>query len=134
MKFAYLKQLGPRPNAPWISRPMLPVRLFNGDNHLDILALVDSGADYSLFNIEIAAALGIDLSSAEPHKTLGIGGEPIETVYVPIELEVKGAGERLTVEAGFINSKGVPALLGQHDFFQSYKVTFERAKERFELK
>ncbi len=80
MKFMYLKRSDPPdPNAPWISRPILPVRLFNGGNHLDFLALVDSGADYSLFNVEIATALGIDLSSARSFKTFGIGGNAIET-------------------------------------------------------
>ena len=135
MKFPYLKRSDPRdPSVPWISRPILPVRLFNRDKYLDFLALVDSGADYSLFNVQIAEALGIDLSDAESHSTFGIGGEGIKTVYRPIEMEVKGAGERLTIQAGFIDSKGVSALLGQYDFFDRYKVTFERAKERLELK
>ncbi len=45
-----------------------------------------------------------------------------------------GARERMTIDVGFTDSPGVMALLGQQDFFEHYQITFERYKERLELK
>jgi hypothetical protein len=60
MKFDYLKQPNFNdPQKPWISRPMIPVRLFHQGKHVDVYALVDSGADTSLFHASLATTLGI---------------------------------------------------------------------------
>jgi len=41
--------------------------------------------------------------------------------------------EMIKIEAGFTDSPGVHAILGQADFFQHFKITFERYKERMEI-
>ncbi|MBI5400829.1 MAG: hypothetical protein HZB12_01805 [Candidatus Yonathbacteria bacterium] len=42
-------------------RPVIPVKLRNGDNEIGYEVLVDSGADMCLFDAEIGEAIGIDI-------------------------------------------------------------------------
>ncbi|MGH7909323.1 MAG: hypothetical protein ACRENW_05680, partial [Thermodesulfobacteriota bacterium] len=66
MKFPYIKVPTPDLLRPWKSLPLIPIRVFieTRASFLDILALLDSGADKSAFNLEIAKVLKID----EKHK------------------------------------------------------------------
>jgi hypothetical protein len=49
-------------------------------------------------------------------------------------MQLVGTNESLKVAVGFTESAGVGALLGQADFFQAHKVTFERYKQRMEIR
>ncbi|MEK7181087.1 MAG: retropepsin-like aspartic protease [Patescibacteria group bacterium] len=135
MKFDYLKQPNfNNPNQPWVSRPFVPVRLFNGGKKIDIYALVDSGADASLFHSSLAKELGIDLVAGRKQTFFGISSGPGIEVYIhPIRLQVVGASETFEIEAGFTESQGVGAILGQSGFFDRYHIKFERDKERIEI-
>ena len=135
MTFPYLKVPNlSDPNAPWTSRPIIPVRLLRGEVHQDVYALVDSGADKTLFDASLADLLGLDLDAAKRERFVGISGTPIEVAVATIEVQVRGSDDRFELEAGFTTAQGVSALLGQAGFFERHKVTFERAKERLTLK
>lgn len=82
MKFPYLKQPNLlNPQAPWIARPILPVRLSYKNNFLNIAALIDSGADFCLFNAEIGKRLGIPIKEGRLLNFFGITRIPVE-VYL----------------------------------------------------
>lgn len=134
MKFDYLKQPNfLNPAKPWISRPLIPIRLTHQDKHLDVYALVDSGADVSVFHSSIAKELGIDIQSGRKEKFFGIAGEGVDVYFHKIKLQIIGAPEVIEIEAGFTDSKGVAAILGQAGFFENYHIKFERDKERVEI-
>lgn len=135
MKFDYLKQPNfQEPNKKWVSRPMLPVHLFNGAQRVNALALVDSGADSSLFNASLAELLGIELERGKHQEFIGIAEARIDVYFHPINLQVAGDARLIEMNVGFTRSNSVGALLGQSDFFEEYQVIFERYKEKFELK
>ncbi|OHA73000.1 MAG: hypothetical protein A3A27_00785 [Candidatus Wildermuthbacteria bacterium RIFCSPLOWO2_01_FULL_47_18] len=135
MKFDYLKQPNFRdPNKPWISRPVIPVALHYKDKRVKVFALVDSGADISLFHASLGQALGIDVTGGRKMTFFGISeGAGVEVYMHTIDLEVVGDSTSFEMEVGFTDSKGVGAILGQAGFFDHFHIKFERDKERVEL-
>lgn len=113
--------------------PLLQVTLKHGRKQVRLDCLVDSGAADSLFSRDIADALGIDLGNAKPQDYYGIGDIAFRGYISPVQMQVQGFSEWLTVEAGFIDENEIP-LLGQSGFFESFEVTFRAYQNRFELK
>lgn len=101
---------------------MLWVRLRHGlATTPPVLALVDSGADVSAFQIGVARRLGIDLASCRPTAVRGVGGA--QTAYactVEIELE----GRRFSADVRFVPM--AIALLGRRDVFMQFRFAFDQ--------
>ena len=113
------------PRKRWIKRPMLQVTLLNGTKRKQVVCLVDSGADECLFHASIGRSLGIDVGSGR-HKIFdGIAGS-IQAHIHPIEIQIQDFDERVIIEAGFTESDGVDAILGQARFFENFRICFER--------
>src|SRR6266446_8522741 len=111
---------------------MLQLTLFNGVNRQQVVCLVDSGADECLFHASIGRSLGIDLESGT-HKVFdGIAGS-IEAYIHPVEIQIQGFPEPVRIAAGFTESDGVHAILGQAGFFENFKICFERYRWRIEI-
>ena len=47
------------PHAAYYHRPLIPVTLSTGPKSARLLALIDSGADNTIFNMQVAAMLGL---------------------------------------------------------------------------
>jgi len=133
MRFDYAKIPTPHPQHPWFIRPLLPIHITSDNNRTNIVALLDSGADHSLFNIEIGWELGLKLNRGRAESFTGIAGEEIIAFFHPVTIQVAGMRETIKIEVGFTDSPSVHAILGQADFFQHYAVKFERYKERMEI-
>lgn len=112
-----------------IARPMLRVRVHNPPRPTDaFLALVDSGADVTMFNVDVAADVGIDLAARRAAGAVGIGGTA--RVYVcSVELEVEGL--RFPADVHF-NADLPPtvALLGRRDVFARFRFGFDQRGPR----
>jgi len=74
MKFKYSVFIPHIPTKKWTKRPMVQIEVFNKKASRRFNALIDLGADCSLFNIEVAKLLGLDLSKAGIHPFVGISG------------------------------------------------------------
>ena len=113
MRFPYLKQpYSLNPSAPWVSRPFIPVTLSSSDRQVTVYALVDSGADITLFHSSLAKGLGIDLEAGRQSRAYGISGRDIDVYFHRVKLQVAGMTESIELEAGFTDSPRVAALLG----------------------
>lgn len=135
MKFKYVKHPNfAHPTEKWISRPQIPVRLSHNSKQIRVYALVDSGADKSLFHSSIARELGISLKDAQKEEFFGIAADAKVTAYIhKVKVQVEGAGDSINIDVGFTDSEGVGAILGQSGFFDHYNIRFERSKEQIEL-
>ena len=111
---------------------MLQVALFNGTKRQQIVCLVDSGADQCLFHASIARSLGIDVESGR-HKEFDGIADSIEAYMHPIEIQIQDFAERVKVVAGFTESDGVHAILGQAGFFENFRICFERYRWKIEV-
>ena len=105
---------------------MVEITLWHRDQHVRLVALVDSGADVSLFNVDYALKLGLDPADAQRTRAVGAGGAAVDCMsWSGLELEFEQ--DRIAFAGRFID---LPAsaprmnLLGRRDFFQRYMVQF----------
>lgn len=111
-----------------IERPLIDIELMLPNNKLHrTKALVDSGADSCVFDIEIAQNLGVDLSNYRVSKAIAAGGNTFKSIDVP--LFIKFQDKEIKVRASccsFRDDKG--QLIGMNllgrDFFKYFKITF----------
>ncbi len=130
---AYTRQEPYRAVGTPIRRPGVWVELSVGSVRTPpIFAIVDSGADGSMFHTDVAVAmLGIDPLSLPPLISGGTGGKT--TVYqCPLTIHYWKRDIRTVVT---FNPKIDPtiALLGREDFFQQFHLGFDQRGSRLLL-
>ena len=128
MKFKYKKY------GPDILRPVIPIEITYQNRSVRYEVLVDSGADFCIFNSQIGGLLGIDIWSGEKREVGGITGV-IEPYYVhPVTIKV--GGWPFTINAGFLPSIAQIGygVVGQKGFFDIFTVKFDLLKAEIELK
>jgi len=113
--------------------PVVNVELFNKNKSINQLALIDSGANVSLINSEIALFLGIDLSHCQKKSISGIVGGSMEGYLCNILLKVDQFDEKIEIPVLFVENLNFTMLLGQNGFFDHFKVGFNRKDQRFSL-
>lgn len=114
-------------------KPIVEVRLWHGANTVRLPALVDSGADLTLLDVQYAYAVGLDRSDAEEQDAMTAGGTALVTLRWPkAPLELQFERDRFAFAGAFAEFPD-PAdgmnLLGRGDFFQRYTVQFWDAAE-----
>jgi len=133
MKYRYLTQMNGDPNRPHFRRSVVDVDLIGPTKTVKVIAIVDSGADNCLFNVEYAKTIGIDLEKCEKTRTIGVEGEGKEIFLTDIEIQQVESLDKVKVPVGFIDSKSVIGLLGQSGFFDLHRIKFERDHNTFEI-
>ncbi|MBI3273619.1 MAG: hypothetical protein HYZ69_00590 [Candidatus Colwellbacteria bacterium] len=131
MKYDYTTYL-PGDNGTFIRRPMVEVEIVGPKGKHKELTLVDSGADRSLFNKEIASIIGIDLSHAAQRNVMGISGI-IKVYTAEVTLRLPHFEHAIKISTDFTDSPYVGALLGQEGFFDFHRIKFERDHNVFEI-
>ena len=130
MKYHYLTSLSA--NGQHFYRPIVDVEIFGIKDSLQTIALLDSGADNCLFNLEFAKEIGIDLNKCKKTQTMGVEGGKIDVYITEIDIQVQHLN-KIKIEVGFIDSKSVNGLLGQIGFFDLNRIKFERDHKIFEI-
>lgn len=138
MKFKYFKFPLPRRSEFFghsILKPIIPIEISYRDKHIKYAALIDSGADFCIFDGVVGEYLGINVQNGHREVFGGIqdiGGS--EAFFHEIFISV--GGSKFKVKAGFSYdiAKHGYAVLGQKGFFDIFVVKFSLAKEEVELK
>ncbi len=112
---------------------MITVTLHGPKESVNVLALLDSGADKCLFSSQIAEEIGLNLEEGEEETFSGIEGGQVKSYLHEIEMQILGDGNKLRVTAGFTDAPGVNAILGQEDFFDAFRIKFERDCDMIEI-
>ena len=138
MKFKYLKfPLSHRSEffGSHILKPIIPIGIASKDGSFDYNALIDSGADFSIFDSQIAQVLGLDLESGIPVSFGGVQDAGIAKAYLH-EITLIVGGNKYKTLVGFSDdiAKHGFAILGQKGFFDMFSITFDLAREDIELK
>jgi hypothetical protein len=93
-----------------------------------IRGIVDTGADRSLFPVEWAGPLGIDLT-ADCEEMVGMGtGGKVEQYHYTAGIHGLVFGHRVPLDAIF-NAHLPVVLLGREDFMQYFKVSFDQRQK-----
>lgn len=128
MKFKY-KSYG-----QGILRPVIPIEIQYQNRTVPYEVLVDSGADFCIFNAQVGDLLGINIYEGEKQMVGGITGV-LEPYYIH-EIILKIGGWPHKIKVGFL--PGIALLgygvVGQQGFFDIFKVNFDLLKEEIELK
>jgi hypothetical protein len=129
--YEYSAQTGGQP------RPLAEIRLRRGDRNVRVVGFVDSGADFSVFDITIADTLGLDRSDAQLVENVGPGASSVPTYRWPdARLEIQFEGERFPFTGSFVPfPPGAEPLnlLGRRDFFRRFIVQFWDAAEMMNI-
>ena len=121
------------PQEPF-QRPYLIVRLVNGNKHKDVISLVDSGADVSLFHSNIRRMLAIDVQHGHQLIFLGVSGVRELAYLHRLDMAVRGLSP-VSLEVGFANSMAAgTGLLGQRGFFEHFQIEFQLRQKFFEIR
>lgn len=115
--------------------PALSIRLFNKDDQnlfQPIKALIDSGAGFSIFPVEIARLLGLTLEDDRIEELQGINGVKFKGYLQDFILEV--GGWKFNSFGFFTQANIVVPVLGRDGFFSLFEVRLNLSKESIELK
>jgi hypothetical protein len=119
------------------THPLAEVVLWHGAQRIRLLALVDSGADWSLLDASYADALGLARADAKEVKAGGASGAEVKCLTWPKSpLELQFESHRFKFEGAFADfSPDMDGgnLLGRADFFKMFVVQFWNEAEMFSV-
>ncbi len=120
----------------YVYTPSIPVTFVNGDEAIDVVALIDSGADHCIISRGLAELLGLDLSGPV-EETRGIGGS-VEAVPTYMNVIVKNSHERYQIRVPVYvlmrEDADIPPILGRVGFFDEFEIRFKQRQLKIILK
>ena len=127
MKFKYrrINLKDPFSKKRYILRPIIPVSLQFKDKSIYYEALIDTGADFCIFPVELAKTLGINLN---PNKIIyfsGISGQPLKGFITEVILRI---GE-INISTKIVFAESNIRVLGQRGFFDNVDVNLSHSKQ-----
>ena len=111
--------------------PLIKLSLIHKDSKLTIGALVDSGANISIFGADVAESLGINIESGKEVYLSGVGGR-----ILGYEHTIKFEIDQLVFAAKVIFSREFLVsfnLIGRRDVFEKFVICFNEKKKQVEL-
>ncbi|MEK7087201.1 MAG: retropepsin-like aspartic protease [Patescibacteria group bacterium] len=102
--------------------PIIQIKLKNRSNEINVVALIDSGASFSVFRSEIAQELGVVLEKGKKIYLTGIGGRILGYLHqLPITVGNKTFRCKIVFSPEFNVSFN---LLGRNNFFLPFIISF----------
>lgn len=117
-----------------IHRPIAQVHFKHKSENIwrRITMIVDTGADYTLLPKFLANVLGIDMvKNCRVLTTEGVGGKS-KVYLVKDKVRVKIGEFTRKIPVGFLATDYIPPLLGRQEFFETFRVIFEKFQVQFE--
>lgn len=112
--------------------PLVPLRVRGQRETLDVLALVDSGAEHNVFGLDVAKRLRISVEDGVPVTIVGIGGAPTPGRLVRVKLRL--GRHQWAAPAIFSAAANGHTILGQAGFFAFFTVTFRYREREMEIR
>jgi hypothetical protein len=112
--------------------PLLPVTIHGQDTSVDVLALVDSGSEYTVLGLDLVDRLEISLTQSKPAILVGLGEHEEPGEMVPVNFQV--GKYRWTGPAVFSAAASRRAILGQTGFFAFFAVAFRYWKREMDIR
>lgn len=114
-----------------IRRPIIDIVIRSENNFAIYPMLIDSGADYCIFNIELAQALGIKLTKKKANFK-GVGKDKIKGFWGKVEIKIGNIPYETKAIFAEINDFG-HGILGQQGFFDRFDVKLSYQKQVIEI-
>ncbi len=117
VRFPYLK------DAHGHYAPIVYLQVWTGNRWLYLQAYVDSGASWSVFHVDVAQLLNVDLRKAK-RRYLALGNGSVIPIYLH-RVRVRFAGEEFMIPAGFSDALRVGFnLMGRAGVFDRFQMAF----------
>jgi hypothetical protein len=113
--------------------PYVPLTLTLGDRSVEVMALVDSGANVNVIPYE----LGLELGAVWENQTLSIplSGNLAQSDSRGLVLSARVAQfPPVTLGVAWSEMRGMSVILGHMNFFAEFDVCFYRARSEFEIR
>lgn len=138
MKFSYRKIILKEHSKLFgfsLLKPIIPITILSNEKQVSYLALIDSGADFCIFDAAIGIYLGIDIKKGEQINFGGIQETGQAEAYLhKITLNIGGFSYETIVGFSDCIAKRGFTILGQKGFFDKFSVKFDYSKSEIELK
>lgn len=124
------------PDGHSVKTPSIPITFIGPSEALSVVAVVDSGADFSVLPKEVAEVLGLRLDqNIEP--CYGISGK-IDAAEDHVRVKIQNSHEsysfNITVKILLSEEVDIPVLIGRSGFFEEFEITFNESREKISLK
>ena len=131
----YTPYLDPK-TGKTVKKPVISVVLEHLGKELNLLGLVDSGADSTVFNAEYGLGIGLPVDRGAPESIGGIGGslncKPCEATLKFLTGE---HARQIKTKIMFSREYKRPfVLLGHDTIFKLYEITFNDKDQKFIFK
>jgi hypothetical protein len=111
-----------------VLRPEIPLRVYGPTGHIDVMGLVDSGADNSILPLSVARNLGIETTPGTGPGATAFGGQKISLSSAEVVIEMSdedGAAIRWRAHLHFADFLAENAvILGHEGFLDYFTATF----------
>ena len=115
-------------------RPIIEVEIILKLKTVKLLALIDTGADITMANKDIAKKLGFDFLFNKPTSTVtGVSGSKEPTWNQQVDLKISGFDEVFSSQVIFMKSNNFTMLLGHTGFLEFFDITFQTSRKQFEI-
>lgn len=138
MKFRYHKLLLDHRSPLFghsILKPIIPIKILVGGKELEYAALIDSGADFCIFDAEIGEYLGLKVKEGVKINFGGIQDRGGAVAFShEVNLNIGGWNYKAVVGFSYDIAGHGFGILGQKGFFDTFRIIFDYEKEEVELK
>lgn len=116
-----------------ISRPIAEVFLKHTAENIwqPVTMIIDTGADYTLLPLFLATPLGVNVKNdCRKISTRGVGGKSA-VFLLNDKIDGKIGNLHRSFPLGFLSHNYIPPLLGRREFFETFKVVFDKLTVTF---
>ncbi len=115
-------------------RPIIAIEI-QGTATLQYEVLVDSGADFCIFDAEVAEAIGVeDLATGDEFKFGGVTGKEEVGFMHSVTLKIGGSEHQTKVAFSEKIRDDGTGIVGQKGFFDRFSVKFDYAEKSIVLR
>ncbi|HEY4514567.1 MAG TPA: hypothetical protein VJJ22_00185 [Candidatus Paceibacterota bacterium] len=119
----------------FLLRPVIKIEIGFGKEKIPYLGLIDSGADFSIFDAQIGELLGIEVNAGIPVIFSGAEISRGSVAYIHgVDMIIGTKKLKTKVAFSYNISDSGHGLLGQIGFFEHFIVKFYYSKKEVELK
>lgn len=134
----YAVEASPVVSRGVVYRPEITLRLIGASGDAIIHALVDTGADGTLFPRSIGEAIGATIYETNTATVRGLGGELLTVVAGEVEIELRAGDDchRWNMTVGFTSlekPEDEVAILGHAGFLDYFRATFDGQGRELQL-
>ena len=124
-----------------VHRPWIPIRVFNSKDRsafIEMMALIDTGADHCVFPKLVADQTKLDLKGAALSTEImqGLGETKIEVWKHSFKIELLTPDRKNIfwksndIIVGCVEHDNIPPILGFSNFLCDFKITFNHATKK----